>query len=68
MILNGQVKWFNAKRGYGFIVTSTGEEIFVHHSQIKSEKRFKSLNPGDRVTFEKKQGPKGVYAAGVSLD
>ena len=57
----GTVKWFNAAKGYGFIQRSSGEDVFVHFSAIQSE-GYKSLNEGQAVEFEVKQGPKGLQA------
>lgn len=60
------VKWFDAKKGYGFIEhPSGGDDIFVHYSNIISEEDFKSLDSGDRVQFEMKDGPKGLHAVEV---
>ncbi|UOD34980.1 cold-shock protein [Deferribacteraceae bacterium V6Fe1] len=61
----GTVKWFNDSKGYGFITSSTGEDVFVHYSAITGE-GFKSLKEGDKVTFEVVEGPKGPQAANVS--
>ena len=60
----GTVKWFNDKKGYGFISRASGEDIFVHHSAIIAE-GFRSLAEGDRVEFEIKQDQKGQAAANV---
>ena len=61
----GSVKWFNDAKGYGFITADEGGDVFVHFSAINSD-GFKSLAEGDRVSFEIKQGPKGLQAANVS--
>ena len=60
----GNVKWFNNKKGYGFIHTEDGEDIFVHYSAIEGD-GFKTLNEGQAVEFEVSQGPKGSQAAKV---
>lgn len=61
---NGIVKWFNDRKGFGFIEQDNGQDIFVHHSGIVSN-GFKSLNEGDHVTFEVENGPKGLSAKNV---
>lgn len=65
MRLTGRVKWFNAKKGYGFIVTDDGsEELFVHYSDIEID-GFKTLREGEAVSFEKVDSPKGPKAVKV---
>jgi len=60
------VKWFDAKKGYGFIVHPDGKsDIFVHYSSISSDKRFKTLRTGQVVDFELTDGPKGLHAHDV---
>ena len=61
----GTVKWFDDKRGYGFIEKEDGGDIFVHHSAIKGS-GFKTLSEGDRVSFEVEQGAKGPKAVNVT--
>jgi CspA family cold shock protein len=63
---NGIVKWFSDHKGYGFIEQENGSDVFVHHSAINAT-GFKSLNEGDRVTFDTEQGQKGLAAANVSV-
>lgn len=58
---SGVVKWFSKSKGYGFIVTPDGEEIFVHFSSI-SGRGYRTLEAGDRVTFEAMAGSKGLQA------
>ncbi|HPR65223.1 MAG TPA: cold-shock protein [Thermoanaerobaculia bacterium] len=62
----GTVKWFNNTKGFGFIETSEGQDVFVHYSAI-SGNGFKSLNEGDLVKFEIQNGPKGPSAVNVTL-
>jgi len=57
----GTVKWFNQKKGFGFIVRENGQDVFVHYSSILGD-GFKSLNEGDTVEFEVIDGPKGIQA------
>lgn len=63
---NGTVKWFNERKGYGFIEQEDGTDVFVHFSAINSD-GFKTLNEGDRVTFEVEQGQKGPSAVSVKV-
>jgi cold shock protein len=60
----GQVKWFNDKKGYGFIETDDGSDVFVHFSAIEGS-GFKTLAEKDRVSFEVEKGPKGPQAVNV---
>jgi CspA family cold shock protein len=61
---NGTVKWFNDHKGFGFIEQDGGKDVFVHHSAIQAQ-GFKSLQEGQRVTFDIVDGPKGPAAANV---
>ena len=62
---NGKVKWFNDAKGYGFIETHEGKDIFVHYSAIQKE-GFKTLAEGQEVSFEIVDGAKGPQAANVT--
>ncbi len=62
--MTGKVKWFNSEKGYGFITTDEGNDIFVHYSQIQKD-GFKALEEGERVQFDVVDGDKGPQAANV---
>lgn len=61
---NGTVKWFNSTKGFGFITSEDGTDLFVHYSDIQTE-GFRTLEEGQAVTFEVTEGPKGPKAANV---
>lgn len=62
---SGTVKWFNVKKGYGFIIPDDGgDELFIHHSNIASE-GFRSLEEGQKVEYETGEGRKGPEAVNV---
>ena len=63
---NGVVKWFDERKGYGFIQREDGPDLFVHFSGI-SGAGFKSLKEGDKVSFEVEQGKKGPAAVNVTV-
>jgi CspA family cold shock protein len=64
MTEQGAVKWFNNEKGYGFISRESGPDVFVHYTAILSE-GYRSLNEGDRVSFEVVEGQKGLQARNV---
>ena len=61
----GTVKWFNAEKGFGFITNDSGGDVFVHHTAIVSE-GYRSLEEGQRVSFDVTQGQKGPQASNVT--
>ncbi len=62
---SGKVKWFDSKKGFGFIEQENGEDVFVHFSNIAGN-GFRNLEDGDEVTFDVVQGPKGLQAQNVT--
>ena len=62
----GQVKWFDQKKGYGFITREDGDDLFVHYSAINGD-GFRTLDEGDEVEFEISQGKKGLQATNVTV-
>lgn len=60
----GKVKWFSNQKGYGFIVSESGPDVFVHHTAIQGE-GYKTLQDGQEVEFEIEAGPKGSHAIKV---
>lgn len=62
----GTVKWFNNAKGWGFIEVPSGDDVFVHHTQLEGE-GYKTLEQGQEVEFELRDGPKGVWAERVRL-
>ncbi len=65
-MIKGTVKWFNGQKGFGFIEQENGPDVFVHHSAINTS-GYRSLNEGDRVTFDIEQGKKGPAATNVTV-
>jgi cold shock protein len=61
---SGTVKWFNSEKGYGFIAQTDGEDVFVHHTAIQMN-GYRSLEEGQPVEFDLKEGPKGLQAVDV---
>lgn len=64
--MNGTVKWFNASKGYGFISGDDGVDVFAHFSQIRSD-GFKTLDEGQKVSFDVTQGEKGPQAENITV-
>ncbi|EHJ56449.1 major cold shock protein [Streptococcus urinalis FB127-CNA-2] len=62
----GTVKWFNAEKGYGFISSETGVDVFAHFSNIQSD-GFKTLEDGQKVTFDIEDGQRGPQATNISV-
>ncbi|SEN24521.1 cold-shock DNA-binding protein family [Mesobacillus persicus] len=62
--MNGKVKWFNAEKGFGFIETEEGNDVFVHFSAIQTD-GFKSLDEGQEVSFDVVEGERGPQASNV---
>jgi CspA family cold shock protein len=63
-MITGTVKWFNEKKGFGFLSREDGDDVFVHHTSIQGD-GFKTLNEGQQVEFEVQDGPKGPQAVNV---
>jgi CspA family cold shock protein len=63
-MVEGKVKWFNSRKGYGFIGTADGRDVFVHYSSIGAD-GFKTLDEGDTVSFDIVEGEKGLRATNV---
>jgi len=64
--VKGHVKWFNDRKGFGFVSQENGEDVFVHYSSISGD-GFKSLAEGDAVEFEVVKGPNGLQAANLII-
>ncbi|MFL0198832.1 cold-shock protein [Clostridium sp. WILCCON 0269] len=64
--MTGTVKWFNENRGFGFITGEDGKDIFAHFSQIKSE-GYKTLDEGQKVSFDEGRGQKGSQAENITV-
>ena len=64
-MVKGTVKWFNEKKGFGFLSRDAGEDVFVHYSVIQGD-GFKKLEEGQEVEFEVQDGPKGPQAVNVT--
>jgi len=65
-MIEGTVKWFNESKGFGFLSHEGGPDVFVHHSEIRTD-GFRTLNENDKVRFEITESPKGPRAANVTL-
>ena len=65
-MIKGTVKWFNEKKGFGFLSQEDGDDVFVHYSSIQSS-GFKNLDEGQSVEFEVQDGPKGLQAVNLRV-
>ena len=65
-MVKGTVKWFNERKGFGFLSREDGDDVFVHFSNIEGD-GFKTLREGDPVEFEVQDGPKGPQAVNVTV-
>lgn len=65
--MRGTVKWFNNQKGYGFITDENGQDVFVHYSDIMSDKKFKNLREGQAVVFDVVEAGKGSQAVNVKV-
>ena len=65
-MMNGTVKWFNSEKGFGFITGDDGRDVFAHFSQINID-GFKTLEEGQKVSYEVAQGPKGPQAENINI-
>ncbi len=63
----GRVKWFDGKKGFGFIEREEGGDVFVHYTAIKSDRDYKTLEEGAVVEFEVVEGKKGLQAVNVTI-
>ena len=63
--VTGIVKWYNQEKGYGFISCNEGNDVFVHHAQVKEKGNDKDLHEGENVTFDITDGTKGPMAINV---
>ncbi|WP_040214536.1 cold-shock protein [Clostridium polynesiense] len=64
--MNGTVKWFNSEKGFGFITGEDGKDVFAHFSQIQGD-GYKSLEEGQKVTYDVVQGQKGLQAENIVI-
>ncbi|NLW52245.1 MAG: cold-shock protein [Tissierellia bacterium] len=64
-MVKGTVKWFNATKGYGFLSTEDGQDVFVHFSALEDKGEFRTLDEGQEVEFEIVEGEKGPQASNV---
>ena len=63
---SGTVKWFNNAKGWGFLNSQEGTDVFIHYSQIDGQ-GYRTLREGDVVMYERRKGPRGLYAQNVQI-
>ena len=65
--VQGKVKWFDPRKGYGFITTADGKDVFVHQSNVETGRVYMGFRPGDEITCELEDGERGTHATHVNI-